>query len=271
MTNINRFLETVTVLDTETTHLLPEQAEIVEVAGARFENNQWVVKSTLLNARNGIPPEASAKNNIGPRDIQNQPFWDQYSNEIKQLLNWNNSKYFVAHNASYDRAVIATAWRNMNYTSDIAICEDQNRWICTWRLSRQILGHTFGDIEYGLNYLRFLLDLDVPTGHGVHRAGDDTLTCALLFQTLVYFALELELVADDEDIGDQIHALCWKPIDIKTWPFGKHRGTPLEDIPNDYYVWALKNVNSLQEGTLDFDPDLADSVTRLLEKRLQPA
>ena len=270
MSNINNFLKTVTVLDTETTHLLPEQAEIVEVAGATFDN-EWQVQSKLLNAHNGIPPEASAKNNIGPRDIQNQPFWDQCDNEIKDLLKWNTSRYFVAHNASYDRAVIAQAWKTMSLDADVKRCEDQGQWICTWRLSRQILSHSFNDIEYGLNYLRFLLDLDVPSGHGVHRAGDDTLTCALLFQTLVYFALELGLVTDDADLGEQVHALCWKPIDIKNWPFGKHRGTPLADIPNDYYVWALKNVNSLQEGTLDFDPDLADSVTRLLEKRLQAA
>lgn len=271
MSNVINFLESVTVLDTETTHLLPEQAEIVEVAGAKFNNNNWVVKSMLLNAHNGIPPEASAKNNIGPRDIQNQPFWDQSDKEIKELIGWNTSKYFVAHNASYDRAVIAAAWRKMNYANDIAICEDQSRWICTWRLSRQILGHAFTDIEYGLNYLRFLLDLDVPSGHGVHRAGDDTFTCALLFQTLIDFAIELNLITDTTDIGEQLHALCWKPIDIKTWPFGKHRGTPLADIPNDYYLWALKNLGSLKEGTVDFDPDLADSVTRLLETRLQQA
>lgn len=269
--HVDDFLGSVTVLDTETTHLLPDQAEIVEIAGCAWDGAFWHTHGQLLNARNGIPPEASAKNNISRRMIENQPYFDQAVKDIKQLLRWDHSNYFVAHNAAYDRQVLGHAWHRMDSVADARVCDDQSRWICTWRLSRQVLGHQFGDIEYGLNYLRYLLDLPVPDGHAVHRAADDAFTCALLLHALVDFAIEQGQVTDGPNLGAELHALCWQHITVTKWPFGKHRGVALADIPNDYYAWALANVNSLRPDDPSYDRDLAESVRQLLESRLADA
>ena len=266
------FLKSVTVLDTETTNLLAEQAEIVELAAARFNDRDgWVVRNRLFNARNGIPPAASAKNNIGPRMIKDQPYWDQCVKEIKDMLNWDHATYFVAHNCSYDQAVLATAWRRTESSRDAKQAEDQTRWICTWRLSKQILGHDFGDIEYGLNYLRYLLDLPVPDDHASHRAGADTLSCALLLERLMGIAIEKDLIGLNADVGRQLHDLCWSHISIAVWPFGKYRSVALSEIPDDYWVWALKNLPALNERDAGYDNDLAESVRLLLEARLADA
>lgn len=269
--HVDDFLRSVTVLDTETTHLLPDQAEIVEIAGAHWDGVVWHTHGQLLNARNGIPPEASAKNNISPRMIKDKPYFDQTSNDIKRSLRWNEAAYLVAHNAAYDREVLRHAWLRMDSRTDAKVCDDQRRWICTWRLSRQVLGHQFGDIEYGLNYLRYLLDLAVPDDHGVHRADSDTLTCALLLHALVDFAIEQGQVSDGPDLGVELHALCWSPITVTKWPFGKHRGVILSDIPNDYYAWALQNLPALKPDDPGYDHDLAESVRQLLESRLADA
>ena len=269
MTNhIDDFLRSVSVIDTETTHLLPDQAEIVEVAGCYWDGAFWRTDGMLLNARRGIPPEASAKNNISRRMIQSEPYFDQAVKDIKRLLRWNDAAYFVAHNAAYDRQVLGHAWHRMDNVADARICDDQSRWICTWRLSRQVLGHQFGDIEYGLNYLRYLLDLDVPDGHAVHRAADDAVTCALLLHALVDFAIEQGQVTEDGDIGQQLHDLCWQYITVAKWPFGKYRGVALSEIPDDYYAWALKNLPALNEADPGYDRDLSESVRQLLESRL---
>jgi len=269
MSNIDKFLESCTVIDTETTNLNPEQAEIVEIASAIWTGKSfWHVNGRLLNARNGIPPEASAKNNIGPRLIKDQPYFDQVTKDIKDLLRWDQPGYFVAHNCSYDQAVLESAWKRVESASDARLARDQSRWICTWRLSRHVLGHQFGDIEYGLNYLRFLLDLDVPDDHGVHRAADDTLTCAMLLHALADFAIENGQITDEPDIAEQVHGLCWSPITITKWPFGKHKGDALDDISNDYYAWALKTLPQLRDGDTSFDSDLSESVRLVLERRL---
>ena len=59
--NRDIFLGSVTVIDTETTNLIPADAEIVEIAAAHYDGNNWQVADMLLGAKNGIPPEASAK------------------------------------------------------------------------------------------------------------------------------------------------------------------------------------------------------------------
>jgi len=271
MSNIDTFLKSCTILDTETTNLYPDKAEIVEIAAANWTGVVWDVRGKLLNARNGIPPEASAKNNIGPRLIKNEPYFDQVISDIKNLLRWDAAKYFVAHNCSYDQSVLSAAWDRCGSIADAKSARNQADWICTWRLSRQILGHQFGDIEYGLNYLRYLLDLDLPDDHSVHRAADDTLTCAMLLQALIDFAIEQGQVDGGADLGQQLHALCWDTIKIAVWPFGKYRGTLLDEIPMDYWSWALKNLPALQESDANYDRDLAENVRLVLEKKLADA
>lgn len=269
MNGLEQFLDKVSVLDTETTNLIAEQSEIVEIACTTFSPGGLETDSLLLGAYGGIPPEASAKNNISRRMIEGLPKFDQVTRRVKGLMRWDDGgRYFVAHNASYDRKALSAAFARIGSTEDMGICGDDSRWICTWRLGKQILSHQFDDIQYGLSYLRYLLDLDVPDDVGVHRAGADTVVCARLLERLIQMAIERGQIDPTGDVGAELNLLCWSHIPVRTWPFGKHRGVPLEDIPNDYYIWALKNVNSLGEDDPAYDADLAESVRQLLEKRL---
>lgn len=268
MNQIEAFKTSVTVLDTETTDLKPEQCEIVEIAAAKWRDSGWVAKGMLLGAYNGIPPEASAKNNISNRMIDGKPKFDQNIKNVKTLLDWPDAVYFVAHNAAYDRAALVTAFTKVHGGSDIKIVRDDSKWICTWRLSKQILSHRFSDVQYGLSYLRYYLDLDVPDDIAVHRADADALVCAKLLDRLVDLAIEHGQLDPSLDIGKQLNQLCWEHLPVLSWPFGKHKGQPLSEIDNDYYAWALKNLPALQENDSGYDPDLAESVRRLLEKRL---
>lgn len=265
MNQIEIFKNSITVLDTETTNLLPESCEIVEVAGTTWDG-RWRTKSTLLGAQNGIPAEASAKNNISNRLIANLPTFKNDISNIKVILNWPSSKWYIAHNAEYDRTALKHAF---SQATDIALCEDQSRWICTWRLSKQILKHEFNDIQYGLNYLRYKLDLQIDDNIGVHRAAADTLVTATLLDKLIEIAIRNNQVNPAENIGIQLNKLCLDNILVKIWPFGKkHRGQLLEELDNDYFLWALKNLPQLDESNSLYDADLTESVRQLLEKRL---
>jgi DNA polymerase III subunit epsilon len=268
MMNIDKFLSSVSVIDTETTHLDPTLAEIVEIAEAHWADGTWSTQSMLMGALGGIPPAASAKNNISNRMINAKPTFSDAISEVRWMLSWPDRRYYVAHNAAYDRSVLAEAWKRSGVDADLAICADASRWICTWRLSRHILSHDFGDIEYGLNYLRYLLDLPVPDSLRLHRAADDTYLCAILLEHLVDAAIRLGKISADEEIGEQLNQLCWSPIIQATWPFGKYRGRLLTEIPNDYYAWAFANIDAFQDGSSGYDMDLTESVRRVLEARL---
>ena len=228
----------------------------------------WVSNGMLLGAYRGIPPEASAKNNISNRMLAGKPKFDQNIQNVKALLGWPDSAYFVAHNASYDRAVLVASFGRMHGGADIKLTKDDSRWLCTWRLSKHILSHEFGDVQYGLGYLRYHLDLDVPDDTGVHRADADALVCAKLLDRLISVAVSNGQINAGSDIGIQLNKLCWSHIDTKIWPFGKHKGRLLSELDNDYYAWALKNLPQLQEVGTSYDADLSESVRRLLEKRL---
>lgn len=267
-TNIKTFFSKVTVLDTETTHLHPEQAEIVEIAGVHYSDDRWNAQGMMLGAAHGIPPEASAKNNISNKMIAGLPIFAERTNNIKSLLRWPDTQWYVAHNARYDREVLAMSWTEVGDDSSVDICADQYRWLCTWRLSRHILAHEFNDCEYGLNYLRYRLELPVPDDMRLHRADDDAYLCAILLEFLTIYALEKGIIDDNADIGTQLNKLCWSAIPQVTWPFGKHRGKSLTDIPNDYYTWAFTNLSALNEDSNDYDLDLSESVRKVLEARL---
>jgi exodeoxyribonuclease X len=133
------------------------------------------------------------------------------------------------------------------------------------------LHHDFGDVQYGLNYLRYKLDLPIPDDLTSHRANADTLICAELLKHLVTRAIDLKLIDSTQDIGTQLHNLCWGHIPVLLWPFGKHKGQTLDSLTNDYYLWALSNVSALQEKDPGYDNDLAESVRLVLEQRLAAA
>lgn len=262
------FLSTVTVLDTETTSLHANQAEIVEIAGAVYDGKTWQIKDTLLGAKNGIPPEASAKNHISSRMINGLPTFSESVDLVCNILRWPSSKYWVAHNSSYDQEVMAHAWVNSNNLSYIELAIDNSRWICTHRLAKQLLPFNFNDMQYNLNYLRYKLDLLIPDSFGSHRAAVDALTCATLFEFLINYAIETNVVTNDSTLGEQIHALCWKPFHIDKWPFGKHKGKLLSEIDTDYLIWAGNNVDCLNDKLPQFDFDLSFNFLAELEKRI---
>lgn len=265
----NTFLKTVTVLDTETTNLHAELAEIVELAGARYDGQNWQVTSQLMGARSSIPPEASAKTHISNRMIEGLPKFSDSLATVDEILHTNNTTYWVAHNCTYDQVVLAKAWSEIGCNELAASAADRQRWICTYRLSKKLMDVEFADMQYNLNYLRYKLDLPVADDAVAHRAGADTLVCALLFEFLVDYALATDRVTDGTDLGEQLHYLCWQPMVYKTWPFGKNKGKAFSEIPDDYYLWALKTLDALNDEKADFNPDLSESVRLELERRLE--
>lgn len=269
MNNIDAFKRSVTILDTETNNLRAADAEIVEISGRTWTGHDWHNRGTfLMGARNGIPPEASAKNNISQRMINGLPCFDQCSKDVKFALNWPESRYYVAHYAKYDREVLDIAWSRMDSAEDRKICQDDQRWLCTHRLAKAILDHDFDEMQYNLSYLRYRLDLDVPENTQMHRAGHDTFVTGKLLDTLIDYAVAADMVDPNNDVGRQLWHICWRPITIKTFPLGKYRGVAIADIPTDYYIWAIGKLDLFQETHENYNQDLAETVRAELESRL---
>ena len=256
------------VVDVEGTHSDPKQCELIELAvGYVNDELNLSVKSQLFKPDSPIPPEASAVNNISNRMVENAPLASKSFAAIDDLLYINQKLastrdvMFVAHNAAFDYQVL-DRYTSMNSNLN-------TNWICTFRLAKHVLAPRYTNItSYKLAYLRYYLDLDVSDEIVLHRADVDVTVCWKLFLKLLQLALEEGEIDTTRPVVPQLVELCWKPIPITTWPFGKYKGKALNTIPSDYFIWALNNMLSLNEKSSDFNPDLAASVVAEMEKRL---
>jgi DNA polymerase III epsilon subunit-like protein len=265
------FLDSVLVLDTETTNKIPEQCEVVELASV---TSVFKPEGVLFGAENGIPFAASAKNNISNKMISGKPLFKESLPTVYKMLHMDDSsiEYFVAHNCSYDQRALSTAFLEAGDFDLAKSTLDKNhkskKWICTYRLAQHLFGHDFPDIQYNQNYLRYMLDLDVPDSINPHRATDDVIVCFKLLDAIVdYAALKGDLDMS-KAVGPQLHSMCWKMVNHTNFPFGKHKGKPLSSIPTDYYLYAIDKFPALDSKSYEYDHDLAESVLAELTKRL---
>lgn len=233
------------VLDTETTGLSPEVDRVVEIAAVCVDPDAGTVTpvvDVLVNPGRPIPPAASAVHHLTDEDVADaEPFDRVWSAKVAPLL--GPGTVIAAHNARFDRQFVP---------------EMPNPWLCTMRLAK----HLWPDAPaYGNQVLRYWRSLRIETG-APHRAlSDATVTGHLLLELVASYrqtvspegALDLAALAQ----------YAAAPFPIAVMPFGKHKGTPLEEVPPDYVRWLL--------ALDDLDVDLRFSLERIVRRRQETA
>ena len=251
-------------LDTETTNIDVKEAEILQLAHTNVFHDE--PENIMYRSVKPIPPEASAVHHISNRMIRGLPTFGQNTGPVETLTN-KDTRFYVAHNADYDKQVLINSCKRDGLDAEAAHFEN-TQWICTWRLAKAVLGVDYTKLQYNLSYLRYALDLDVPDDLPAHDGRADVIVCAKLFEMLVELAVMDKKIYPDQDLGEQLYNLCWAPKKVETWPFGKYKGQKLDAIPTDFYMWAIENLDSLKEENERYDLDLATSVAKVLETRL---
>ncbi len=186
-----------------------------------------------------IPPEASAVHHITNKMLEGKPAFSESSNskKIKELFEDENS-VVVAHNATFDLMII----KKENIIP--------KNFICTLRLARHL--DPEGKIEkYNLQYLRYLLDLDVEAT--AHDALGDVLVLEKLFERLKTKMTESENLTEEQAINKMIE-ISSHPSLLRHIPFGKHNGKTVEEVLRvdpGYLEWLLKQ--KLESDQIDED------------------
>jgi exodeoxyribonuclease X len=174
-----------------------------------------------------IPPEASAVHHITNKRLENELSFKESddSKKIKELFEDKDS-VVVAHNVQFDLMII----KKENI-------EPKNS-ICTLRLARYL--DPEGKIEkYNLQYLRYLLELDVEAT--AHDALGDVLVLEKLFERLKKKMMDTEKLDEEEVIGKMIEVSS-HPSLLRSINFGKHAGKKVEDVARTdrgYLEWLL--------------------------------
>lgn len=156
--------------------------------------------------------------------------------ELKSIL---KEGVLVAHNAKFDKAMLEA--------EGLKVAD----FICTLRIARYF-DENNSIPEYGLQFLRYFLDLDVPDDGKAHDAEGDVNTLFALFERLLT-KVKGETLTDDEAV-DKMIEISSNPVVFKKFNFGKYKDMLVADVfkrDSGYLEWLLKT--KLAETTQDED------------------
>lgn len=211
------------ILDTETHTLNGLPIEIayapIDIQAGKLSLDKSQMFDQLYQVGEPISYAAMAVHHILDADLEDQPSYTDFSLPQETI-------YIIGHNIDYDIAAIQRCGVD---TSNIKA-------ICTLALARQVWpqaeAHNISALIYmiakGSDKAREILK-------GAHRADADIiLTANILMHILHHFKVQTveELFEASE------HARIPQVIG-----FGKHKGTRIEDLPQDYIQWLLKQAD----------------------------
>ncbi|MFA5997943.1 MAG: exonuclease domain-containing protein [Candidatus Paceibacterota bacterium] len=201
------------------------------------------VDEPLVNATYKPPVpisiESMAIHHITERMVAGRPaFQDapEYGS-VKDLFE-NEETVAVAHNAAFDVAMFAR--------EGIV----PRRTICTYKLA-YALDPDDAVPNYRLQYLRYLLDLDIEAE--AHDAWGDVLVLEALFERLLEKMKERH--GTEEAALEAMLAISARPMLFTTLRFGKYNGKKIEEVvrlDKSYLEWLLKEKEKDPTGEADW-------------------
>jgi len=223
--------------DTETTGGGPED-RLIQL-GVKERGVAEPVVNELYKPPLPISIESMVVHHITPKMVETRPAFaaaPEYA-ELKNLFE-NSDTYAVAHNAVFDREMLAregVGLANM---------------ICTFKVARAL------DPEgligtYSLQYLRYALGIEIEAT--AHDAWGDVLVLEALFERL--FA---KMVAQESGEAAALAAMLKisnEPSLVALFTFGKHKGKLVADVAKespDYLQWLLTEKRKLPLGEEDW-------------------
>lgn len=216
--------------DCETTGVSPSD-RMVEVAWLLMDEAFQILDEghSLINPERPIPAGASAVHGITLKDVEGAPTADEYFYDVLGNKLGSLDAIFTAHNAPFDMRYIGP------------YLPDSTPEMCTLRLARKL----YPDVDnHKLGTLVYALELDVDKSRFHSADGDMIILMSLLGKMTEDFGYTLW------DLFEAANT----PIQMTKMTFGKHKGTPLKELPPSYVTWLLKLDN--------LDPDLRASLAK---------
>ncbi len=203
------------------------------------------VETPVLNAMYQPPIpisiESMAIHHITPKMVKERPLFiasPEY-NFIKALFGDENT-VAVAHNASFDVGMLIREGITVRNP------------VCTYKTANDLDPNDLIP-KYTLQYLRYLLDLEIKIKVVAHDAFGDVVVLEALFERLL---TKLVKTHGDELVAIQrMLTVSAKPLLFTTIRFGKHKGRKIADVTRtdpDYLQWLLRSKRETPEGEEDW-------------------
>ena len=216
------------LLDTETTDK-DEKARLVQLAYKNIDSGEEI--NEYFKPPAPISYGAMATHHITNEMVADKPIFDQsepQANLIKILF----ENILVAHNAPFDIMIL----KNEGV--------ETGKYIDTLRLSR----HLIESEQYGLQYLRYFLNLNVAGP--AHDARGDVIVMEALFNYLKDAVKNKFAFNSDDEIIEKMLELTQTPILLTDFNFGKYKGKTFAEvkaIDRGYLEWLYRSESQKSE------------------------
>ncbi len=215
-------------LDTETTDSTPD-ARLVQLA---YKNP---TTGTEVNEYFKPPVDitigAMSIHHVTNAMVADKPAFEG-SDEKITLQTLLRDHTLVAHNAGFD----------------IGILKNEGVETITFIDTLRVARHMIDSDSYRLQYLRYLLDLNIEGM--AHDAWGDILVLEGLYDHLVVIIKEKYSLSSDEDIYNKMVELTSLPVLMDMIIFGKHKGKTFKEVANTdmgYLEWLYGSESSKPE------------------------
>lgn len=230
----NPSMQKVLFLDTETTGNEPTKDRLCQVCW--MSDDVW--HTEYFKPSIPISVKSMSITHITNRMVEDKPPFggSAFKKDFEGAL---ADHILVAHNARFDIAMLAAEGVSVP------------RHICTLRVARHLDPDNVIP-EYGLQFLRYFLNLDVEAS--AHDAEGDVRVLIALFNRLFTKMKTVGTYANDDEVLDAMADISLKPTLFTTMPFGKYKDTRIASIAHsdpNYLKWLLQQ--KLSDGEQDED------------------
>lgn len=198
--------------DTETTGIRTDKDLIIEIAAYDPDGDRKF--EAFVNPRVPIPPEATAIHHITDAMVKDA---DDFSEVGKRFIEFcGPNACLIAHNNDrFDKLMLHyEGLRHELVWPNEWIHLDSLAWARRYRPDLP---------KHSLQFLRETFEI---AENNAHRALDDVIVLHQVFTALV-----------GDLTTEQIVQLLLTPNKMTHMPFGKHRGTPIKELPKSYVTW----------------------------------
>lgn len=210
------------------------QGPIIDLAVVELNENLDIIGTyeSLVDPLVPIAPAAQVVHGISQKMVEDAP-------TMAELIERDGKPFpdepciVIGHNVQFDCRMLTQA--NL-------LPEDYTK-VCTLRMARNMWPDLNEEREnHKLGTLAIMFDLETGPAH---RAMGDVITCI----NLLRFMAEAGKVSSFEELV----TLGTRTLSLETKiNFGKHKGTKLKDLPNDYVSWLCRQA--------DMDVDLKNAL-----------
>lgn len=165
---------------------------------------------------------------IYDQDVVDAPAFE--GSEFHQfLLDHLSDSIFIAHNAKFDIGVI------QRYGLEVG------KYICTMKIARHLYPR---EPNHKLESLFTSFECSLPDGDEVkaHDALGDILMMREVLRCMTVEYMSRNHGKTAQEAIEFFVSFTMDPL-LKTMPFGKHKGLPMEQLPKDYVAWLKENVD----------------------------